>query len=153
MIHEGCAGTESGIGKSHLLCDVFEGAVASIPIEAVSANSRYEQVEMTVVVEIAHRDSHAIDGRVETGGVGNILEVPSVQVPIKHPGSCVGPVPGKRGAIGEVEIRSAISVVIEEGCAGTHRLRKVATRGGIIEMDKVNSCLFRDIRAEILVHF
>ena len=115
---------------------IFERAVAAITIEDVAIHSRDKKIGMPVVVVIARRRAHRVALPGDAGAFRNIGEMEVAVVAVQ-------PIPEFRGlflerrnvgAVGEVDVRQTIAVVIEHGNSAGHGFdHEFFRRGAVFE--------------------
>ena len=100
---------------------------------------------MPVVVEVSHGGSHAVKRRVQSGSSGHILEMPAIQVAVKNAGGRSRPVTGQWGSVDQIEIRSSVTVVVEESRSGSHGFGQIFARRSVVEVREPDPGVFRDV--------
>ena len=107
--------------------DVLEPAVAHVAEQMVALHARDKQVDTAIIVEIAGGRPGRVALRLDPRPLGHIGERQAavvVKEAIPVPGVLLAQ--GRDGcAVGEVDVRQAVAVVIEHGDAARHRLHHV----------------------------
>jgi len=122
--------------QSRLVRDVLEGAVAFVVVEPVAVHAGDENVLEAVVVVVADGDSVVEAGAGEARAFGDVFEVAVAVVLEEAVGVFRGGLLQRSdvGAVGEEDVEMAVVVVVEDGHAAGHGLRRVALGGlGAIE--------------------
>jgi len=133
-------GTVLGIGlvEAGLVCHVLEGAVALVVVEPVAVHAGDEDVLEAVVVVVADGDAVVEAGAGEACAFGDVFEVAVAVILEKAVGVFRGGLLQRPdvGAVGEEDVGMAVVVVVEDGHASGHGLRRVALGGlGAIEAE------------------
>src|SRR5688500_4675443 len=136
IIDKSRAGGPARIGNPGALCDVGKRSLTRIPKQAIRPQARYINIDKTVVIVIAGRDSHTPATTAYTCLVVYVLKRAVTVIVIEStPGFLIGfhHVGSKR--VNKVYVQIAIVVVIQEGHASTHRFDYVFffRRGYVLE--------------------
>ena len=131
--------------------DIGERAVPVVVIEHVSSEVRHVQIEETVVVVIAGGNSHAIADMADAGLFRDIHEFQLTGLRQQVPVQAIAGLPTARRrieqfavavkpcALDQIDVESAVVIVIEQGHARAHDLGHVVAAGGEIEVAEVES--------------
>ena len=101
---------------------IFEGAIAAIAIQNVTAHSRHEQIGMTVVIVVGGGDSHAITIAGQAGPSCHIFEHAISAIAVEAI-PVTGVILGEAGlgrAVGQEDVEQTVAIVVEEGDAAGH---------------------------------
>jgi hypothetical protein len=138
VIAEGSAGGPAAIGDAGLRRHIGKCSVAIVAIENVAAQAGKVKVGPAVVVVIAHRAAHGEARRGHAGLGGDIGEC-AVAVVVVERAHAFFSLDGHvdAGRIGEIDVRPAVAVVVDEDHAAAHRFDDVAFGGvgGVFECD------------------
>ncbi len=138
IIAERCASGPAAVGDASLLGHVSESAVAIIFEKFVSAQAGQINIGPAVVVVVTHRSAHGETWRGKPGFFRYVGKSSVMIVVIQRPSRSLSlnrHVHGRRG--GEVNIRVAVAIVIDQQNTAAHGFNNVltVTRRKVIEMN------------------
>ena len=121
-VEEGRAGQPAvgplGVGRGG---DVVEVPLAVVAKQVAAADRRDVEIRVAVVVIIAHGHALAVEGLVEPGFLGDVLEVSLAVVAVEGlRGRGLDLVAGPVRRVDEEQVLVAVAVVVEEGDARAH---------------------------------
>ena len=120
----------AAIGNAGFGGDISESAVAIVVIKDIAAETSEIQIRPAVVVIVAHGSAHGKTARVQAGLFGDIGECAVAIIVIKGAGSFLALQSHlDAGSVGEINVRPAIAVVVDNNHSTAHGFDDVFFRG------------------------
>ena len=134
----------SACGHIRLPGSVFESGIAIVHIQNIFGIAGNVEVQIAVIIRIAHSTTHAIAPAGRTRKFGNIGQTNClIRIIAIQRIATLNRLPGQIGAINQIEIQIPIAVRVEKRTARTHRLDIVPSAPGSGTVDKMDPRLLR----------